>query len=92
MNFKTLEREWFSNVRADLLAGTVVALALITLDFSQAHLWDQAAVGAIDQIVLKFRRTGAEVELVGLNEASATLLDNLAIHNKSDAVNSVARH
>ncbi|MGL6137493.1 MAG: SulP family inorganic anion transporter, partial [Planktothrix sp.] len=29
MNIKALEREWFSNVPADLLSGSVVALALI---------------------------------------------------------------
>ncbi len=29
MNTKALEREWFSNVRADILAGIVVGLALI---------------------------------------------------------------
>mgnify|MGYP000959180789 CR=1 FL=1 len=29
MNFETLRREWFGNVRGDLLAGLVVALALI---------------------------------------------------------------
>jgi len=48
-------------------------LEKVTLDLSHAHIWDRAAVGAIDQIVIKFRRTGAEVELLGLNEASATV-------------------
>ena len=54
----------------------------VTIDLSHAHLWDQAAVKAIDRIVLKFRRRGTAVELVGVNEASATLLDRLAIHDK----------
>ncbi|MGQ9873058.1 SulP family inorganic anion transporter [Leptodesmis sp.] len=67
-------------------------LEKVTLDFSHAHIWDQAAVGAIDQIVLKFRRTGADVELVGLNEASATLLEKLAIHNDPDALEKMASH
>lgn len=57
-------------------------LKKVTLDFSHAHIWDQSAVGAIDQIVTKFRHTGVEVELVGLNEASATLIDKLATHNQ----------
>ncbi|MEM9541558.1 MAG: SulP family inorganic anion transporter [Cyanobacteria bacterium P01_E01_bin.42] len=64
----------------------------ITLDFTHAHIWDQAAVGAIDQIVLKFRRTGADVELVGLNEASAALLDKLAIHNDPNALEKMSSH
>ncbi|MGK7923995.1 MAG: STAS domain-containing protein, partial [Spirulina sp.] len=64
----------------------------ITLDFTHAHIWDQSAVGAIDQIVLKFRRTGADVELVGLNEASAALLDKLAIHNDPKALEKMSSH
>lgn len=27
--YQTIKKEWFSNIRADLLSGTVVALALI---------------------------------------------------------------
>ena len=43
------------------------------------------AVGALDKVVLKFRREGTEVEIVGLNEASATLVDRLGVHDKPDA-------
>ncbi|MEA5468937.1 SulP family inorganic anion transporter [Spirulina sp. 06S082] len=64
----------------------------VTLDFTHAHIWDQAAVGAIDQIMLKFRRTGADVELMGLNEASAALVDKLAIHNDPKALEKMANH
>ncbi|MBD2037706.1 SulP family inorganic anion transporter [Leptolyngbya sp. FACHB-321] len=51
------------------------ALEKVTLNFSHAHLWDQSAVAAINQVVLKFRQSGAAVELLGLNPASATLVD-----------------
>ncbi len=39
MLFKDFTKEWFSNVRKDLLAGTVVALALIpeAIAFSIAY-------------------------------------------------------
>jgi SulP family sulfate permease len=57
----------------------------ITIDLTQAHLWDQGAVEVVDKAVSKFRRNGTEVEVVGLNEASATLFDQLAI-NKESAV------
>lgn len=67
-------------------------LEKVTLDFTHAHIWDQSAVGAIDQIVIKFRRSGAEVELVGLNKASATLVEKLAVHNHPDALNKLAGH
>lgn len=54
----------------------------ITIDLTNAHLWDQGAVATLDRIVLKFRRNGADVELVGLNQASATLVEKLGIHNQ----------
>lgn len=54
------------------------------IDASHAHFWDISAVAALDKAVLKFRRTGADVEIVGLNEASATIVDNLAIHDSVD--------
>ncbi|MBE9043791.1 SulP family inorganic anion transporter [Pleurocapsales cyanobacterium LEGE 10410] len=57
----------------------------VTIDLTQANLWDQGAVETVDKAVSKFRRNGAEVELIGLNKASATLFDRLAI-NKESAV------
>lgn len=61
-------------------------LQRVKIDLTNAHLWDQAAVTAIDKVVIKFRRNGTEVDLVGLNQASATLLDKLAIHDKKEAL------
>ncbi len=67
-------------------------LEKVTLDLSNAHIWDQSAISTIDQIVLKFRRTGAEVELIGLNEASATLVAKLSTHNDPDALGEMPSH
>lgn len=67
-------------------------LEFVLIDLTHAHLWDQAAVSAIDKVVIKFRRNGAEVELIGLNEASATLIDKLAVHNRPDALDSLSSH
>jgi SulP family sulfate permease len=67
-------------------------LAKVTLDFSHAHIWDRDAVSAIHQIVMKFRRSGAEVELVGLNAASATLVEKLAMHNDPKPNEKIAGH
>jgi SulP family sulfate permease len=58
----------------------------VTIDLTYAHLWDQGAVEVLDKAVLKFRRNGAEVELIGLNEASTTLLNKLALSQNSDAL------
>lgn len=54
----------------------------VKLDLTHAHLWDGSAVAAIDKVVLRLRRNGIEVELLGLNEASATIIDRLALHDK----------
>ncbi|MDR5901739.1 MULTISPECIES: SulP family inorganic anion transporter [Halomonas] len=58
----------------------------VTIDLSRAHFWDITAVQALDRIVIKFRREGTEVELVGLNEASATIVDRYAVHDDPEAV------
>ncbi|MDW5377457.1 SulP family inorganic anion transporter [Halomonas sp. HP20-15] len=58
----------------------------VRIDLSRAHFWDITAVGALDKVVIKFRREGTEVEVIGLNEASATIVDRFAIHDKPDAV------
>ncbi|MEO0949525.1 MAG: SulP family inorganic anion transporter, partial [Cyanobacteria bacterium J06641_5] len=67
-------------------------LALVVLDLKEAHLWDQSAIAAIDRVALKFRRRQVEVRLIGLNEASAELVDRLAIHDKPGALEREASH
>lgn len=63
-----------------------------TIDVSRAHIWDLTGVNAIDKAVLKFRRAGTDVEVVGLNEASATIMDKLAMHDRPDAMEKVLGH
>ncbi|MGO2008436.1 SulP family inorganic anion transporter [Vreelandella alkaliphila] len=58
----------------------------VTIDLSRAHFWDVTAVQALDRVVIKFRREGTEVELVGLSEASATVVDRYAVHNDPEAI------
>ena len=62
------------------------ALEKVTIDLSKAHIWDISSVSALDTVVMKFRREGAEVEIIGLNEASETILDELALHDKSGGI------
>ncbi|MDI1347625.1 SulP family inorganic anion transporter [Aquabacterium sp.] len=57
----------------------------VRIDVSQAHFWDITAVSALDTVVLKFRREGADVEVLGLNEASATMIDRFGQHDKPGA-------
>ncbi|MCR9276966.1 MAG: SulP family inorganic anion transporter [Pseudomonadaceae bacterium] len=62
------------------------AVETVTIDLRAAHIWDISSVTALDMVVLKFRREGAEVELLGLNDASETIVDKLAIHDQEGAL------
>ncbi|OYR32770.1 antisigma-factor antagonist, STAS [Brucella lupini] len=68
------------------------ALDKVTIDVSHAHIWDISSVAALDMIVLKFRREGADVEIIGMNEASETIVDKLAIHDKPGALERLMGH
>ncbi|WP_324683343.1 SulP family inorganic anion transporter [Bibersteinia trehalosi] len=56
----------------------------ISIDLNHAHFWDVTAVSALDKVVLKYRKLGIEVEVIGLNEASKTLVDRFGVHDKSE--------
>ncbi len=68
------------------------AIERVRIDVGRAHFWDLSAIGALDKVVIKFRREGTEVELIGMNEASATLVDRLGVHDKPDAVERLMDH
>jgi len=58
----------------------------IVVDVTNAHFWDISAIGALDRVVLKARRHGRAVEVLGLNSASATMVERFALHKKEGAV------
>jgi SulP family sulfate permease len=64
----------------------------VRIDVSRAHFWDITAVSALDRVVLKFRREGTEVEVVGMNEASATMVDRFGVHDKDGAEDLLLGH
>ena len=61
----------------------------VVIDLSRAHFWDITSVTMLDKAVLKLRRQGAEVELIGLNEASATIIDRFGIHDKPEEIEKI---
>jgi SulP family sulfate permease len=65
---------------------------MVTIDLNHAHFWDLTAVAALDKVVMKFRREGAEVILVGMNEASRTIVDRLGVHDKEDVSDILDAH
>jgi len=60
-------------------------LEKVVIDVHASHFWDITGINALDRVVLKFRHHDVPVEIVGLNEASATLVDRLGTHNKEGA-------
>lgn len=67
-------------------------LAKVTIDLTQAHFWDLTGVGALDKVVLKLRREGVEVELIGMNAATATIVDELGVFDKPEAMELLHAH
>ncbi|MDF1622710.1 MAG: SulP family inorganic anion transporter [Pseudohongiella nitratireducens] len=58
----------------------------VHIDLHQAHFWDITAVAALDKIVIKFRREGTEVNIVGMNEATRTVVDKFGVYDKPEEV------
>ncbi len=58
----------------------------ITIDLSEAHFWDITSVSALDKVVIKFRRDGATVNIIGMNEATTTVVDKFGIHDKPEEI------
>lgn len=61
----------------------------IHIDFTESHVWDDSAVGAIDKVVMKLRQNQNEVLITGLDSSSRKIVDKLAIYNQADAKLSV---
>jgi len=56
----------------------------MVIDVTHAHFWDITSVSALDRAVIKFRREGAEVEILGMNDATRTLVDRFGVHDKPE--------
>ncbi len=64
----------------------------VIIDLQHAHFWDITAVAALDKVVFKWRKQGVLVDVIGLNEASATIVDRFGEHHKTDKVSDVMTH
>jgi SulP family sulfate permease len=58
----------------------------IVVDVTAAHFWDISAIGALDRVLMKARRHGRAIEVVGLNDASATMVERFALHKAAVAI------
>jgi sulfate permease, SulP family len=64
----------------------------VTIDLTQAHFWDITAVAALDKVVIKFRKQGTQVEVLGLNKASSTIVDHFSVYDKPNAEHNLNNH
>ena len=58
----------------------------IVINLKRSHFYDITSVAALDKVVIKLRREGADVKLIGLNSASETMLDKFAIHDNPEEI------
>ncbi|RKQ33959.1 SulP family inorganic anion transporter [Oceanobacillus halophilus] len=49
----------------------------VVIDLTNAHLWDDSAIGALDKIEMKFEQNGINVQYVGLNTESKQLKNRI---------------
>ncbi|OTG59956.1 sodium-independent anion transporter [Acinetobacter sp. ANC 4204] len=50
----------------------------VEIELSHAHIWDMTSVQMLNAVVAKFAARGVVVEVLGLNEASSTLIDRIS--------------
>lgn len=62
------------------------AVSKVVIDLSHAHFWDITAVSSLDKVVIKFKRLGADVEVIGMTAATATIVDKFGVHNDPEEV------
>lgn len=61
----------------------------VIIDVTRAHFWDISAVYALDKSVIKLRKEGKEVEIIGQNEATKTIIDRFGIHDKPEEIEKI---
>lgn len=61
----------------------------IIIDVTRAHFWDISAVYALDKAVIKLRKMGKEVDVIGQNEATKTIIDRFGVHDKPSEIEKV---
>ncbi|WP_137680091.1 SulP family inorganic anion transporter [Aurantiacibacter suaedae] len=64
----------------------------VVIDVTKAHFWDISAIGSLDKVVERMRRHGRSVQVVGLNQASADLVDKFALTDKTGVEIGLAPH
>lgn len=65
------------------------AVDSVVIDLTDAHFWDITAVSALDKVVIKMRQQGKDVDIIGMNEATATVVDKFGVYNDPEEVTKI---
>jgi SulP family sulfate permease len=61
----------------------------VIINVKRSHFYDITSVAALDKVVIRLRREGADVKITGLNRASVTMLDKFAVYNDPEATDNL---
>ena len=64
----------------------------VVIDLSASHFWDISSIGALDRVVLKFRHHNIPVKVIGMNVATASMVERLGVHDKGSGALPLAGH
>ncbi|MDF2946420.1 MAG: sulfate transporter [Bacillales bacterium] len=64
----------------------------VEINFANTFVKDESGVNAIDRVVIKYHQNGIKVNLVGLNENCAHLIEKVAVFNKPGGLESSTAH
>lgn len=64
----------------------------VEIDMTGAHLWDLTGSAALDKVVFRYRRQGAEVQVIGMNAAARTLVDRVGRFEKQHLPDGAGAH
>ena len=64
----------------------------VEIDMTGAHLWDLTGSAALDKVVFRYRRQGAEVQVTGMNAAARTLVDRVGRFEKQHLPDGAGAH
>lgn len=64
----------------------------VEIDLSNANIWDESGVSAIDKIVIKLHENGVKTKIIGLNGSSKSIIDSIAVFNKPGGLEQTNSH
>lgn len=58
----------------------------VSIDVSNTRFWDLTSIEALDRVVLKLRRGGTVVEVLGMDQTSSQLVERFGIHRDQNVL------